>query len=131
MAYDKPSRRPEGKWIVDDVFMMTWYDEVDHDVAAHGLELIRAATRMRAPRFVVIDATEMLGYKMNVRDAAISCLRELKNCGMERMFAIMPGSAIRMFLSAMATVVGARVEFLPDRKTAVTALAARGVQLKF
>jgi hypothetical protein len=124
------SRLPESRWVVDDVFMMTWYDEVDHAVATHGLELIKAATKEKAPKYVLIDATEMTGYKMNVREAAIGCLRELKSCGMERMFAVMPGSAIRMFLSAIAMVVGARVEFLADRKSAEAALGHRGVRLK-
>lgn len=117
---------PEAKWLSSDVFLMTWRGEVDHTVAEHGLELIKSQLKERKPQFVVIDASAMTGYKMNVRTAAVACLSELKASGMQRMVAIMPGSPMRMFLSAMATVVGARVSFVATNAEAKKALAELG-----
>jgi hypothetical protein len=124
-----PVRVPDGKWLSDEVFLMRWYGEVDGMLANRGLEVIKAAIRERPPKYVIIDATAMTGFKRDVRDAAVGCLQAFKESGMERMFAVMPGSAIRMFLSAMTIVVSAKVEFCADMNAAFQGLAKLGVSV--
>src|SRR5690349_5287470 len=109
-----PTRMPDGRWLSHQVFLMRWFGDVDDFIASRGLQVIRAAAQERPLKYVIIDASQMTGFKRNVRDAAIACLQTLKGSGMERMFAVMPGSAIRMFLSAMTMVVSARVDFCAD-----------------
>lgn len=108
---------------------MRWYGEVDKLIANRGLDVIKAAARERPPKYVIIDATMMTGFKRDVSDAAVQCLRAFKEAGMERMFAVMPGSPIRMFLSAMTMVVQARIEFCSDLNEAFQGLAKHGVKL--
>jgi 2-methylisocitrate lyase-like PEP mutase family enzyme len=122
-------RVPEGRWLSHQVFLMRWFGEVDKLVASRGLEVIKAALRERPPKYVVIDATEMTGFKRDVSDSAVACLQAFKEAGMERMFAVMPGSAIRMFLSAMTMVVQAKIEFCGDMNAAMQGLAKYGVKV--
>jgi hypothetical protein len=124
-----PMRVPDGKWLSHEVFLMRWYGEVDDLIASRGLEVIKAAARERKPKYVIIDATLMTGFKRNVSDAAVGCLRAFKDAGMERMFAVMPGSGIRMFLSALTMVVSARIEFYSDMNEAFQALGKYGVKV--
>jgi hypothetical protein len=120
---------PEGKWLSHQVFLMRWFGEVDDRMANSGLEVIKAAARERPLKYVIVDATQMTGFKRNVSDAAVACLRTLKESGMVQMFAVMPGSGIRMFLSAMTMVVSARIEFCSDMDAALEGLAKYGVKL--
>jgi hypothetical protein len=126
-AGTSPVRFPEGRWLSHQVFLMRWYGEVDALMTSRGLDVIKAAARERPLKYVVIDATAMTGFKRNVSDAAVECLRTLKESGMVQMFAVMPGSGIRMFLSAMTMVVSARIEFCSDMDAALEGLAKYGV----
>lgn len=124
-----PVRMPQARWASDSVFEMVWYDDVDRIVAEHGLMQIRTILGGRKPSVVFIDASHMTGYRMDCRAPAIECLRTLKESQMEWMIAVMPRSAIRMFLSAMAMAVTVKISFVDDRSTALQLLRTHGYRL--
>lgn len=110
--------RPES-----DLIEAVFAGHVTADTVERAVTLVRTELERGAVRYFLIDTTLADGYEIQVRAPAARLLGMLLQSGAARGACIAPSSAIRMIASAVAFVVGVRMDFVLDRADGIRALA--------